>query len=260
MLSLKGQWALVTGASSGLGQHFAWALAEQGADLVLVARRVEPMQALAREIAARHGVQVQVQGADLAAVGAAAELKAHLDAAGVHIDVLINNAGMGVIGDFLEQPAHNTRELLNLNIVALTELTQQFATPMQARGRGHILLVASIVAFQPYPSYAAYAASKAYVLSLGEALHTELAAHGVVVSVLSPGITDTEFFSAAGSQPNALMRRMMMAPRPVVDIGLAALFAGRSSVVAGTLNRVMTFASRLFPRQWLARMTYRAGK
>ncbi|WPP00650.1 SDR family oxidoreductase [Pseudomonas sp. HR96] len=259
MPSLKGQWALVTGASSGLGQHFAWALAEQGADLVLVARRSDPMQTLAREIEARHAVRVRVQPADLSAPGAAAELKAALDDSGVQIDVLINNAGMGVIGDFLDQPAQNTRDLLNLNVLALTELTQQFATPMQGRGRGHILLVASIVAFQPYPSYAAYAASKAYVLSFGEALHIELARHGVVVSVLSPGITDTEFFSAAGSQPNAMMKRMMMAPRPVVDIGLAALFAGKSSVVAGALNRLVTFASRLFSRRWLARLTYRAG-
>lgn len=260
MQSLKGKWALVTGASSGLGKEFAEALAERGANLVLVARRVEPMRVLAQAIEARHGVQTRVVGADLGAPGAADVLKQTLDEQGVAVDILINNAGMGVVGDFIDQPPQNLRDMLHLNVVGLTELTQVFALPMKARGHGHILLLASIVAFQPYPSYAAYAASKAYVLSLGEALHTELAPHGVVVSVLSPGITDTEFFSAAGTEPNAMMRRLMMAPRPVVDIGLATLFKGDSAVVAGALNRVIAFVSRLFPRQMLSRVTYRAAR
>ena len=260
MTSLKGKWALVTGASSGIGKAFAQALARQGADLVLVARRVEPMQRLALELEASHGVQVRVIGLDLSTSGAAVQLQGQLARDGVHIDVLVNNAGMGVIGDFLEQAPTSLLTMLNLNVISLTELTQLFAASMKTRGGGHILLVASVAAFQPCPLFASYAASKAYVLSFGEALHTELAPHGVVVSVLSPGVTDTEFFDAAASPPNAAMKRMMMSPLAVVDIGLAALFAGRSSVVAGGLNRLMTFCSRLFSRQMMSRISYKVAR
>lgn len=200
MQSLKGKWALVTGASSGIGREFAHALAERGANLVLVARRVEPMAVLAHEVQARHGVDVKVLSADLSVVGAAASLEAQLSGQGVAVDVLVNNAGMGVIGDFLEQAPASLSTMLNLNVIGLTELTQVFAAPMKARGGGYILLVASVAAFQPCPLFAAYAASKAYVLSFGEALHTELAPYGVVVSVLSPGVTDTEFLQC-GRQP-----------------------------------------------------------
>lgn len=260
MQSLKGKWALVTGASSGIGREFAHALAERGANLVLVARRVEPMAVLAHEVQARHGVDVKVLGADLSVVGAAASLEAQLSGQGVAVDVLVNNAGMGVIGDFLEQAPASLSTMLNLNVIGLTELTQVFAAPMKARGGGYILLVASVAAFQPCPLFAAYAASKAYVLSFGEALHTELAPYGVVVSVLSPGVTDTEFFNVAGSPPNAAMKRTMMAPRPVVDIGLAALFQAKSSVVAGTLNRLMVFSSRLLSRQFLSRVSFKVAR
>ena len=260
MQSLKGKWALVTGASSGLGKEFATALAERGANLVLAARRTQPMLVQALAIDALHGVQVIVQGVDLSAADAGAHLKADLASRDVHIDILINNAGRGMSGDFLDLAADSVRGMLDLNVTGLTEITQQFAAAMKERGTGHILLLASLAAYQPCPSYAAYAASKAYVLSFGEALHTELAAYGVVVSVLSPGITDTEFYTAAGSQPNTMMTRMMMAPRPVVDIGLAALFKGQPSVVAGTVNRMVAFASRLFSRQLLAKLFYRVAQ
>ncbi|WP_213875294.1 SDR family oxidoreductase [Pseudomonas sp. dw_358] len=260
MQSLKGKWALVTGASSGMGREYAHALAERGAHLVLVARRIEPMAVLAREIEARHGVVAKVQSVDLSVAGAAARLKDELMGQGVEVDVLINNAGMGVIGDFLEQTPASLATMLNLNVLGLTELTQVFAASMKARGGGHIQLLASVAAFQPCPMFAAYAASKAYVLSFGEALHTELAPYGVVVSVLSPGVTDTEFFTAAGSAPNAAMKRMMMAPRPVVDVGLAALFQARSSVVAGALNRLMVFSSRFLSRQFLSRVSFKVAR
>lgn len=260
MKSLKGQWALVTGASSGIGKEFAEALAQQGANLVLVARRVELMEALAQEIQTRHGVQVKVQGADLSVPGTAARLDAELATQGIDIGVLVNNAGMGVISDFLDQAPQSLLDMLNLNVIGLTELTQVFAASMKARGGGHILLVASVAAFQPCPKYAAYAASKSYVLSFGEALHTELAPHGITVSVLCPGVTDTGFFDAAASQPNAMMKRMMMKPRPVAELGLSSLFKGKSSVVAGTINRIMTFSARLLSRQFLSRLTYRLAQ
>jgi short-subunit dehydrogenase len=250
-------WALVTGASSGLGRDFALALAEQGWDVVLTARRTEPMERLAAEVRATHGVQAHVEVLDLAVEGAAAQLKARLDTRGIVIGTLVNNAGHGLTAEFIDAPTDGLSAMLRLNVIGTTELAHVFAHDMARRGGGKMLLVASVAAFQPCPRFAAYAASKAYVVSLGEALHTELKSKNVVVTVLSPGVTDTGFFDAAGEAPNAAMKRMMMKSRPVVDIGLAALAAGRSGVVAGRINRVMVFLSRLLPRQQLSRITYR---
>jgi short-subunit dehydrogenase len=147
--------------------------------------------------------------------------------------------------------------MLDLNMGGLTALTHIFGQQMKARGGGHILMVSSIAAYQSSPLYAAYAATKAYVLSLGVALHAELAPHKVVVTVLSPGVTDTGFFDAAGKLPTAAQRRMMMKARPVADIGLAALFAGRAVAVPGALNRILTLTTRLVSHLAAAKIAYR---
>jgi short-subunit dehydrogenase len=250
-------WALVTGASSGLGRDFAHALAQQGSNVVLAARRAEPMERLADELRSHYGVQARVVPLDLSGDGAAAALKLRLDGEGIFVDTLINNAGHGITAEFLDAPVDRINAMLRLNVLGLTDLTHVFANDMAKRGGGKVMLVASVAAFQPCPHFAAYAASKAYVLSLGEALHTELKSRNVVVTVLSPGVTETSFFDAAGEAPNAAMKRMMMKSRPVVDIGLAAMAAGKSAVIAGRINRVMAFLSRLFSRQQLSRITYR---
>lgn len=143
MHKINGQWALVTGASSGFGVDFAHLLAERGANLVLVARRDAPMQSLAAELRAKHGIQVHVEAMDLANTGAGAELKTRLDAAGIAVDLLINNAGFGLFGEFVDQPLQNTLNMLQLNILSLTEITHVFAQAMAARGKGKILLIAS---------------------------------------------------------------------------------------------------------------------
>ena len=257
---MQGKWALVTGASSGLGKDFASALAEMGANLVLVARRIEPMDRLAEDLRAKHNVEVKVEGVDLSISGAALKLKDRLDAQGISVAALVNNAGFGVIGEFVDQPLDKITGMLQLNVIGLTELTHVFAKAMKERGSGHILLVSSIAAYQPCPIYAAYAATKAYVLALGEALHTELALHNVVVTVLSPGVTESGFFQAAGQEPNAAQKRMMMKSRPVVDIGLAALFQKKSSVVAGTMNRLMTLGSKVISRQSASKIGYKLMK
>lgn len=259
-LPVRGRCALVTGASSGLGKEFATVLAEQGAHLVLVARRLEPMQRLAADLQARHGGRVSVQAMDLSLPGAAARLKETLDARGISVDVLVNNAGLGLIGDFIDQPLDQLTGMLQLNMVALTELTHVFAQGMKTRGGGHILLVGSVGGFQPTPTYAAYSATKAYVLSFGEALHAELAAQGVVVTVLSPGVTESEFFLAAGQEPTPAQKRMMMKARPVAEIGLAALFQKKSGVIAGTFNKMLTLSTRLFSRRFMARAGYKMLK
>jgi short-subunit dehydrogenase len=248
MQDLAGQWALVTGASSGFGIDFAHLLAARGANIVLAARSIEPMERLATELQARHGVRTHVVGIDLARPGVGIELRERLAGAGIAIDILINNAGYGVYGDFLSQPIARTLDMLQLNMLSLTELTHAFADAMAARGRGKILLVSSIGGYQATPSYAAYSASKAYVLLFGEALHEELKRRGVTVTVLSPGITATRFLEGAGQKATLYQRMVMMQSRPVARLGLEALFAGRASIVPGWLNTVTAWSNRLMPR------------
>lgn len=253
-------WALVTGASGGLGAEFASALAARGMNLVLVARRAETMALLASALGAHHGVEVRVEGVDLGRSEAGTALLERLDAAGIAVDVLINNAGVGLHGDFVDQAPERVRAMLELNVTSLTALTHACAARMAARGRGRVLLVASLTAYQPVPSYAAYAASKAYVRSFGEALHAELAPRGVTVTVLSPGLMDTGFLAAAGQAPTAATRRLFMPPRAVAAAGLRALDAGRPSVVAGRLNRVLAFSNRFTSRRLQARLAYRMNR
>jgi len=205
MKSFAGKWALITGASSGLGLEFADLLAAQKVNLVLVARRQEPMEKLASDLRRKYEVEVLVEAIDLASPGAAGRLKSSLDARPVAIDILVNNAGYGLHGDFLEMQIERTGNMIQLNITALTELTYLFGRDMAARRSGHILLVASLLAFQAVPSYAAYAATKAYVLALGEALHDELRLHGVAVTSLCPGHTATGFDAAAGATASPLL-------------------------------------------------------
>jgi len=242
------KWALITGASSGFGMDFAHELAAQGDNLVLVARRVEPMQALGAELERAHGVRVKIIGMDLARAGVGAELLSRLDAEGIVVDTLINNAGYGLFGEFVDQPLQRTLDMLQLNMLSLTELTHAFGGAMARRGSGRILLVASIGGYQATPTYAAYSASKSYVLLFGEALHEELRPRGVSVTVLSPGITATEFLKVSGQKATLYQRLVMMRSRPVVRIGLRALARGRASVVPGWLNAVTAWSNRLMPR------------
>src|SRR6476619_2012373 len=162
--SFTGKRALITGASSGIGAEFADLLAAQKVNLVLAARRREPMEQLAADLRRKHGVDVLVEAIDLASPGAAARLKSSLDERSISIDILVNNAGYGLQGDFLDTPIERTVDMIQLNITALTELSYLFGRDMAERGSGHILLIASLLAFQAVPSYAAYAATKAYVL------------------------------------------------------------------------------------------------
>ena len=246
--SFAGKWALITGASSGLGAEFADLLAAQKVNLVLAARRQEPMEKLASELRRKYGVDVLVEAIDLASPGAASRLKSSLDARSVAIDILLNNAGYGLHGDFLETPIERTANMIQLNITTLTELTYLFGCDMAKRRSGHILLVASLLAFQAVPSYAAYAATKAYVLALGEALHDEFRPYGVVVTSLCPGHTATGFDAAAGATASPLLRLLTMNPRPVAASGIRALLQGKAMVVAGLSNKMAAFSNRLMPR------------
>lgn len=254
---LKDQWALVTGASSGFGVDFAHILAERGANLVLVARTPAPMKALATGLRKQHGVQCLVIPMDLTQPDAAVELKNMLDANNVEIELLINNAGYGVFGEFIDQQLEQCLNMLELNIIALTELTHIFASEMASRGHGRILLVGSLGSFQPLPTYAAYAASKAYVLSFGEALHIELKNRGVSVTVLCPGATATNFLNVSGQDAGDVPQSLIMESRPVCEVGIDAMLAGKASVVPGLTNRVTAFSNRLLPRGVLPAAAYR---
>jgi uncharacterized protein len=255
--TLNGQWALVTGASSGLGADFARELAGRGANLVLVARRAENLRALQAEIAARHAVQIEVIPMDLATPEAPQQLYDQLKTAGRRIDVLINNAGLGLYGRFVDIDWERERNMLELDIVTLTHMTKLFVRDMLARNHGYILQLASIGAYQPSPLYASYAAAKAYVLNFGEALNYELRKTNVKVTVLSPGITATEFLKVSGQQATLYQRTVMMRSPDVVRIGIDALLRGKPSIVPGRLNALMAWSNRLFPRRVQAAVAHR---
>jgi uncharacterized protein len=236
--------AVVTGASSGIGRELARELARDAHDLVLAARRAAPMQALAAELE-RNGIAVTIVPADLSRPGAAAALVGEIEARGLEVDVLINNAGLGGVGRFDRLDPGRIGEMLNVNVVALTELTQLLLTGMVARRRGRILLVGSTAGFLPGPGMAVYFATKAYVLSFGEALAQEMRGTGVSVTTLCPGATATEFFAVAGSEHGVV--RSMMSAAEVARVGYRGLKAGRRVVVAGLHNRVLAQASRYAP-------------
>ncbi|HVM22809.1 MAG TPA: SDR family oxidoreductase [Sphingomicrobium sp.] len=235
--------ALITGASAGLGVEFARQLSERGHRLVLVARRKDRIEALAKELGKARAVAL-----DLSKKDAAAKLIADIEANGETIDLLVNNAGFGLIGRFAELDAARQRQMIDLNVATLTDLCRAVAPAMIKRKSGAILNVASTAAFQPGPKMAVYFATKAFVLSLSEALHEELRPHGVSVTCLCPGPTRTEFGDVAGFGGNGLFDRVAMGAAEVVAAGLAGLDRNRAVVVPGVLNKVTANSGRFAPR------------
>lgn len=249
-MKLTGCTALVTGASGGIGEEFATRLAADGVDLILVARRTDRLEALRARLLERHpGRTVDVLSADLAVPGAAAELAAQVQALGRQVDVLINNAGIGLHGSFAEQdPAANAAQI-QLNCVTLVELTGHLLPAMVAARRGVVINVASTAAFQPVPTMAVYGATKAFVLSFSEALWQETRRTGVKVLTLCPGATETEFFDRTGK---SFMTRGRQTSAEVVNTALKALDRPLPTVVSGLHNRVLAFGYRIAPRPVLA--------
>jgi uncharacterized protein len=238
--------ALVTGASSGIGAALARELARHGHDLVLSARRAAPMEALTEELRGA-GAVATIITADLSAPGAAAALVRQIDAAGIEIEVLINNAGLGAIGRFAEIGPERNAEIMQVNIVALTELTRLLLPAMLTRRRGKIVLVASTASFLPCPNMAVYGASKAYVRSLGEALAQELAGSGVSVNVLCPGATETGFFEVAGGKLSRTQMLRLMGTGTVARLGYRGMARGDRVTVTGLANRILAFAATHTP-------------
>jgi hypothetical protein len=235
--------ALITGASAGLGVEFARQLSKRGHRLVLAARRKDRLEALAKELGDARAVAI-----DLSKGNAAAKLLLDVEAAGERVDLLVNNAGFGLIGRFSELDAKRERQMIDLNIGVLMELCRGVAPQMIARKSGGIINVASTAAFQPGPNMAVYFATKAFVLSFTEALHEELKPHGVKVSCLCPGPTRTEFGEVAGFGGNSLFDRTAMNAPEVVEAGLKALDKNRAVVVPGLVNKIGATSTRFAPR------------
>ncbi|MBG1232622.1 SDR family NAD(P)-dependent oxidoreductase [Aestuariivirga litoralis] len=239
--------ALVTGASAGLGVIFAKKLAAQKQNLVLVARRKDRLEALAKELKTAHGVEVFVETADLGEPGAAAKLMKAVAGQKLTISTLINNAGLGTLGNFAEQTPESQTNIVNVNCTSLIELSHAVLPEMIARKSGAILNVASTAAFQAGPKMSIYYASKAFVLSFSEALHDEVKKHGIHVSCLCPGPTRTEFFETAGATQIGLAK-LAGSPESVVDTGLKALARNKTFVVTGLHNKIMAQGTRFAPR------------
>ena len=238
--------ALVTGASSGIGAVYARALRSRGERLVLVARREERLAALARELGGDDWATVVP--VDLAAPDAARGLRERLEAQGLAVDLLVNNAGLGHTAPFEQQPLEVVRAMIDVNVSALVELTHAFLPGMRERGRGRIVNVASNAAFQPVPFLTVYAATKAFVLSFTEGLAEELRGSGITVQGLCPGLTQTEFLEVAGTHRGLKVTRTpMMTAEQVVETSLRGLDRGRLRVVPGWSNRLAIFAQRFVP-------------
>jgi hypothetical protein len=250
MTTTDNSWVLITGASSGFGEEFARQYAGRGHSLVLVARRLDRLQKLADALRQKHRIEVLVEQVDLADVAAVIRLRQRLCERGIAIDILINNAGHGLQGPFVDGKLDAALAMLQLDVVSLTAVAHVFGQDMRTRGRGKILLVASLLAYQGVENFAVYAAAKAYVLRLGEALHRELKRDGVTVTVLCPGMSDTGFATAAQQKITPALKRIMMQPAPVVRAGIHALQAGRMSIVPGWANKASVVFMWATPR-WL---------
>lgn len=247
----RGRWALVTGASSGIGEAFARALARRGMSVVLTARRADRLERLSAELRAAHGVEAETIAADLGAPGAAARVWEEAQRER-EIHLLVNNAGFGAKGRFDEVELERQEEMVRLNCTAPLELMHGALREMRARGRGGIVNVASVAAFQPVPELATYAASKAFVLSLSEAVAEECRGSGVRILALNPGPVATGFQEVAGTQVTEKTIGLLPAEQ-VVEAALKALEAGKSSVTPGTVNHLGTIAGRVFPRSLVLR-------
>jgi len=252
--------ALITGASSGIGLELARLFAADHYRLVLVARNRAALQQIGEELQARHGIEVRISPKDLAHPSSPIELYQELQETGIAVDVLVNNAGFGGSGPFLQTDWHHEAEMIQVNIVALTHLTKLFLPQIHAR-RGKVLNVGSVAAFLPGPYTAIYYASKAYVLHFSEGLAEELSGSGVTVTCLSPGPVETGFqkraHSGGSSRANA---PLYMDVQEVARAGYEGLKQGKRIVIPGWKNRLLTEALRLVPRNTVTKTVGRMYK
>lgn len=253
----QGKWALVTGASAGIGVALAAELASGGTNLVLTARRKDRLQTLARELSSTHKIQTEVFSADLTDPGAPEEIFAFTRDKGIEIELLINNAGFGKYGEFHSVAKERLLEMVRVNCSAVIHLTHLFLQGMVARRRGDILILASTASFQAVPYISTYAATKAFDLLFAEGLAEELKPYGIRVCALCPGSTESEFHVVAGQ--DKFIHRAETAQK-VARTGLKALAAGKSYVISGLGNYLGAHGERLVPRRFVTRTAARMFK
>jgi uncharacterized protein len=246
-------WALVTGASSGLGEEFARQLAARRANLILTARSEAKLKALASELEQEYAIRAEVVVLDLGAPGAAQRLCQHVDQLGHPVMHLISNAGFGLYGSFPELDGTRQAEMVRLNCEALTVLTHHFVRPMLARKSGGVIHLASVASFQAAPYMAVYAATKAFVLSFSEALSEELRNTGVRCTALCPGPVPTGFQHTAGSEIARSQRYSVLSSQATVARALRAYERNKAVYIPGGMNRVGALGSKLLPRAMVVR-------
>ncbi|WP_158750508.1 SDR family oxidoreductase [Acidobacterium sp. S8] len=246
----KGKWALVTGASAGIGTALAEQLAAAGTNLVLTARRADRLEALATRLKSAYKIEARTIAVDLALPDAPQQLLAATEEAGLAIDILINNAGFGYYGEFAEGDAAWQRQMVDLNCSAVVHLTRLFLPKMIERRRGYVMIVASTAAYQPVAYMATYAATKVFDRFLAEALAHEVADYGVKVSALCPGPTESEFHEVAGTRSQ--FGRGRQSAEDVARLGLEGLLAGKPWVIPYGAGKVMVFMQRFMPRRMVS--------
>lgn len=246
--SNKDQWALITGASYGIGEDFARVFARGGFNLILTARSLDKLTALARNLSGEYGIKTEVLAKDLSLPGASEEIYTEIGNRGLRVDVLVNNAGFGLHGEFRKQDRKEQLNMIQLNVQALTDLTRILLPGMLERKKGRILNVASTAAFQPGSLMAVYYATKSYVLSFSEALNEELKGTGVSATCLCPGPTRSQFQKRAGLGDVPLFRYASMDSVKVAEAGYDGLMKEKPLVIPGFVNKLTAFMTRFVPR------------
>ncbi len=248
--------ALITGASKGIGREFAVLFAEQKCNLVLVARSGDQLEELKEALSEKHGVRVHTIVKDLAAPNAVNELFREVKALGVDVYYVINNAGFGDHGAFVDTQWERYKEMIALNVEVLTHLSHHYARDWAGGKKGRIVNISSTAAFQPGPMMAVYFATKAYVLHLSEALNHELRREGITVTALCPGPTRTHFLEDSGMKAARLVKNVKVAtPRSVAELGFRAMMRGKPVAIHGAMNKVAPFAIRFLPRKWVTHLS-----
>ena len=248
-------YALITGASSGIGREMAVILASKGYDLLLVARRMERLQEVKEDLENRYNVTVRNFNTDLSADGSVETLFHELREKGFLPEILINNAGFGDYGNFADSDPVTLMRMITVNNTAVVSLAHQFLQDALPNGKGHILNVASLISFFPLPYYTLYGATKAFLLSFSETLREELRGTGINVSVLCPGPTETEFFSDEMRRSRSYRILKVQPAQKVAKAGIDGLLAGKAVIIPGMINRVIALSASFLPRSWARRFS-----
>lgn len=253
-------YALITGATSGIGLELALNFARDGINLVLVARTKEKLEEIRTRIEEEFSLKVRTLSKDLSKDEAPLEIFEELEKEGIQVDYLVNNAGFGTFGRLKDTDLDTEKNLVKLNVLSLLEMNKRFVPAMADRGFGYVMNVASLAAFMPGPVMANYYASKAYVLSLSEAMHEELKPHGVKVSALCPGPVKTGFQERAQMKKTDAAKAFLMEAKQVADIGYLGMWRGKAVVVPGTLEKAVPLLVKLLPRSIIRKAAFLSQK